>query len=89
MPGAPTVTVLLKLILSVLTSKPGGGVTKMPAVMLVPATVKLIDADSVPYVVVRADKVPVDVMIGSDVRFTAIFTTVLLLPLGGTGVFIV
>ena len=44
-PAAPTVTVGLKLILSVLTSKPGGGVTRTPVVILVPERVKLVEAD--------------------------------------------
>jgi hypothetical protein len=53
-----TVTVAEKVILSRLTSKPAGGVTRIPAVITVPDTLKLIDGEGVPYVVVKAVKVP-------------------------------
>lgn len=58
LPAAPTVTLLLNVVLSLLTSKPAGGVTKIPAVMFAPDTVKLVDADAVPGVVLRADSAP-------------------------------
>jgi hypothetical protein len=38
----------------------------MPEIRLVPATVKLRDADGVPYTVVSGDKLPAVVMTGSD-----------------------
>ena len=60
----PTITVDVKVLLSVLTSKPVGGVIKMPAVMLAPDTLKVPAADAVPYVVLKADKVPVAEIVG-------------------------
>jgi len=58
-PAAPTVTVLLNAVLFVLTSNPEGGVTNIPVVMLAPDTLKLVEADVAPYVVLKADNVPV------------------------------
>jgi hypothetical protein len=58
-PDEPMVTVLLNVELSVLTSNPVGGVTKMPASILAPDTLKLVDADAVPEVVLNAEGVPV------------------------------
>jgi hypothetical protein len=57
-PDEPTVTALLNVELSVLTSKPVGGVTKIPASILAPDTLKLVEDDAVPDVVLRAEGVP-------------------------------
>lgn len=64
-PEAPTVTVLLKLLLSVLTSKPVGGLTNIPAVINAPDTLKLVDGEAVPTEVLNAAGVPVDAMAGA------------------------
>jgi hypothetical protein len=61
-PEEPTVTVLLKVELSVLTSKPDGGVTNTPAVKPVAETLKLVDDEAVPEVVLKATNVPLAVM---------------------------
>ena len=63
-PDEPTVTVLLKVALSVLTSNPVGGVTKIPASIFAPDTLKLVEEDAVPEVVVNAEGVPVVEMVG-------------------------
>jgi hypothetical protein len=47
-PADPTVTVLLKVMLSVLTSKPAGAVTVNPAFKLSPETVNKPDVEGVP-----------------------------------------
>ena len=66
-PPEPAVTVLLKVSLLVLTSKPGGGVTRTPAVKPDPLTWKLSDADGVPYIVESEDKLAEAVMVrGGD-----------------------
>jgi hypothetical protein len=57
-PDEPTVTVLLNVLLSVLTSNPVGGVTKIPASILAPDILKLVEADAVPDVVLKAEGVP-------------------------------
>ena len=62
-PEEPTVTVLLNVELSVLTSNPAGGVTNTPAVKAVAETLKLVDDDAVPVVVVKAANVPLAVMV--------------------------
>ena len=70
-PAAPTVTVGEKVELSVLTSNPLGGVTKMPAFILVPETLKVVLADGVPVAVVSVPGVPVVEMIGVGVTVLA------------------
>ena len=65
-PPVPTVTVLLNVLLSVLTSNPAGGVTKIPADRLVPDTLKLVDDEAVPLTVLRADKLPVAMIAGGE-----------------------
>jgi hypothetical protein len=57
-PDEPTVTVLVKVELLVLTSKPVGGVTRIPACIFAPDTLKLVDEDAVPLVVLKAEGVP-------------------------------
>ncbi|NCZ96905.1 hypothetical protein EBZ02_07100, partial [bacterium] len=47
-PEEPTVTVPLNAELSVDTSKPEGGVTRMPAVMLAPETENCVEEEAVP-----------------------------------------
>ena len=47
-PEEPTVTVPAKVVLSVLTSKPVGGVTKIPAVIPVPDTLNVPAVEGVP-----------------------------------------
>jgi hypothetical protein len=63
-PEEPTVTALLKLELLVLTSKPDGGVTSIAASILAPDTLKLVEEDAVPDVVLRAEGVPVVEIVG-------------------------
>ena len=51
------------------TSKPAGGVTVIPALMLAPETAKLVGlAEAVPYVVLTAVKVPLAVIVGGAVK---------------------
>ena len=64
MPDAPIVTVLLKVELLVLTSKPAGGVTRIPAAILTPDTLKPVEGDGVPEVVVNAVGVELVEMVG-------------------------
>ena len=47
-PAAPTVTVEENVELFVETWKPAGGVTRMPAAMLVPETLNEVELDAVP-----------------------------------------
>jgi hypothetical protein len=47
-PDEPTVTVEEKVVLSVDTSKPLGGVTSTPSAMFVPETEKEVELDAVP-----------------------------------------
>jgi len=63
-PEEPTVTVPLNVLLSVDTSKPEGGVTKIPAVMFAPETENEVEAEAVPYVVGTSEIVPLVLMVG-------------------------
>ena len=64
------VTVLLKVILSALTSNPAGRLTSIPAVRLMPDTLKLVDTDGIPCAVLNAVKAPVAVMAGVLLKIT-------------------
>jgi hypothetical protein len=57
----------LKVVLSVDTSKPEGGVTKMPAVILAPETENWVVVEAVPYVVDNPESVPLVLMVGGGV----------------------
>ena len=63
-PPVPMVRLLVKLVLLILTSKPAGGVTNIPAIIFAPDTLNVLLVDAVPYVVLNADSVPVDDMDG-------------------------
>jgi hypothetical protein len=64
-PAAPTVTVDVKVPPDVNdTSYPAGGVTKIPADIDAPETLNEVSDDAVPYVVDKADNVPVVEIVG-------------------------
>src|SRR6185503_14982675 len=71
-PTPAIVTVAEKFTLSVLNSKPAGGVTRIPEVSAVPETLKLSDAEGVPYTVVSPANVPVALTAVVRVGFTVI-----------------
>ena len=67
----------LHVALSALTSKPAGAVTvKLPVIKFTPDTLKVVEDDAVPVVVLKADGVPVVEMVGvaTVLEGTATFT---------------
>ena len=70
------VTVPLNVLLSKLTSKPDGGVTNMPPMLISkPEAVKLVLVDAVPNVALNAANVPDTVINGAGVTVLAVVAT--------------